>query len=1080
MGKQRIFLLLLLFLTFASCLPFDVLQHTNNEKPQASAVTDPTSMYLLQWYQSNERGSPTITHHLLGQLYCGDGNTLYDGSYTLCLNSISNLRNATSAITGSSLPLATVFNFDDECISICYTASQVVDYSWHTKTSASYICTYPLDLSITTVVPTFTINVRRTYSGGTGYSSFSALDDTYPAWYIYSVFKPIFFINSSVYNIDNTFLSIYDRYNNAWVNYSINEAILNNPIYKARLYDANFNRILYEDSTWMNFTYQRTLTPVNDLNLINNAPEPITFRFMSQYNTEPIPPIDPSDVVFYPNADSSPLTFTPTPSGTHWSTIDDNMITSDYITRPSSTSVTDTFDMTTTTTNRESFTINSFKVGLYGQRVGGLGGSMYTYINYDGTWDQVSYDSTLFPGITWVWESYTLSGPFTVTQVQLDALQFRIYFLSSGTTNYNIASANVTVNWEFEGVEGIETTSYDEALYTITEDVSPFSSEPFSRSWCTDAYYYDVVDIYDNSLVSMTALESTKTITYTPPNYKPTLISIADNRGDYLPWENFILKVNDTQIYSNSFYGELNEAYNLSIYTRFDKYITSDILTINRTNNYVGFTITLLSLKIYNQQSEFLHVNITFNPAYYVSSQCWSEWIAPGEIVEYRLVAQHYKVNITEYETDSEQIYYYTIQGDDVILVSSMASLYTIYLNVLNVNETIGNQITAVELNITNQNMNINNSIISIVINLDNTNSTIGNLLFNQQTTIENLNSSLDTVFFDQNNSFLFLNSSVISLYAMQTNSFVFLNSSLLTLATYALNSLSFLNSSVENIGIYLMQNFTMLNSTINSSLTSILSNFAILNSNITNNSLEIISRIIALNNSFDSMLSAITTNVLLLNDSIYTAISNISVNFAIDSSLILGNLTVTYQQNEFLTALFKKTLFSEMINWTLSEGYNTTFIESQLKPIAFLNNYNNQTVVIMLKYLDSTEELELTPQTAITRYLPIDHVKYRIKNLTDGEYLTVWKDIESTNITIGSTTEINPATAQDVQWAIQEYLLMGLFGIVIVAVVVILYIKTKAELDAPEVKKAIDTGLEQVGVRDTTHLYFPTRGTIK
>lgn len=322
----------------------------------------------------------------------------------------------------------------------------------------------------------------------------------------------------------------------------------------------------------------------------------------------------------------------------------------------------------------------------------------------------------------------------------------------------------------------------------------------------SDLYHYEICDIYGNNLGENWFDNSNSSITYNPAYNAPCMISLANQRGEYLNWENYIIKVNGTQIYSNTFSKEIGTDWNVSIYTRFNRYITSSIYTINRESNYIPFTITQFSLKVYNQQESFIYSNITFDPNYYVSNQYWSEWIAPGEIVEYFLSTDHYRVNITEYETDTTTIYSYFLDGDDLLLVTSVNTLLNVIANIQNVNSTIGNQITNVEINLTNQNSAINNSIINIDINLNNVNSSLGNLLLSQNVTLTNIANDIDNVYIYQQNQFTSLNNLVNTSFIDLNTSVYMVNNSIYTSVNALSTQLSLVNNSISGNMSLLLQ----------------------------------------------------------------------------------------------------------------------------------------------------------------------------------------------------------------------------------------------------------------------------------
>jgi hypothetical protein len=1250
----------------------------NNEKPESGAV-DPSKAEFTYISQKQTRGSSVVETEF-GFTIAGT-DILYSGEYIISVIAIGNFGRCTSIYNGIRLDtISTSAAYFP--ITSCHTTAYGTTfmYTTHSCYASNYYLvpdyrvassTPLIYYTISTCIPTLDIDYMRTSSGGTTYLFFTSYDGT-DNIRMYCSFEPVFVINSTIFTEQNTILSIYDKFSLAWTNFTTNTVVLNHPQYKARLYDRLSNRVIYEDSSYVNVTFQRTLTPTSDLTLVNNSPELVKFRFMNQYKDFPIaevPPANSSSLL--PNGDSGTMQFAinPTSPTTHYDKIDDNAVTSDYI-YSSTYNYVDSFTMTTETLPAR-FIVTKIYVLVYGQAVGStIGGSVNAIYNLGGGDSALEYFNAPFPIPSAAWRYVLWSGLSISSQSQIDDLIIRLKMNVWLDGVFRCYSMKTILTYYIPSVSGNLTTSYSDALYKTSENVIPYSTEPYDKSFVSTtypAYYYDVVDTYGNTLKSFreltipdidysftsslsdwidadttggdstyqnsvtlnskmydvlqlydndvggissrykeltssydffsfwlgisyssatssavfyegstviswirfygnvlyvrtvggsetnigtvtsntwfhvavqftshttmkvwvnnvykaeytvesittditklafktyegdtgfytyiaapyigndfqsafqayTAYPCPRILTYTPPNIQSVFISIADNRGDYVDWENFKLTVDGTQIYDNVFLGELNEDYNISVYTRFDKYVTSQIITVNRTNNYVSFTITLHSLKIFNQQGEFAHINITFDPAYYISPQCWSEWIAPNEIIEFRLVSQHYLVNITEAETDSETIYEYPMYGDDMFLITSGNTIANAIYNIVNVGDNIEEQITDVEINIMTNNSDIGAQIVNVIINLNNTNSSIGDLLLYQQTSINFLWSNLSNFFSYCDYTYTFLNTTVAELLVSQTNSFEFANSTLLTLETYSLNSFVFLNTSIDNMGLWLGTNFTYLFSNISQNQIEVNTNFAFVTSNITNSSMFIRTNILAINSSISQLLLDLQSNVLLVNDTIYSVVANLSINLALDSSTILGNISLTYEQNEFLTDLFKQTMFSELLNWS-GVGYNYSLIKDQIQMLQFTNAYRNESVEILLKYLNLTQSLYLSSQTMLTQYLPASGVKYRIRSLATGEYLTTWESVgENKNITIGFYDEIVPATPEQVRLAITDYLLIALFGVVIAAVVSILYIKTKAELDAPTVKKGIDTGLDQIGVRDTSHLYFSER----
>jgi hypothetical protein len=532
--------------------------------------------------------------------------------------------------------------------------------------------------------------------------------------------------------------------------------------------------------------------------------------------------------------------------------------------------------------------------------------------------------------------------------------------------------------------------------------------------------YYDNVLKYTSSEYTYFTMPLELNVTNVAylPQYKENIISLSNQRMDYLPWENYQLKINGTLIYSNVFEWEYQDDVNVSIYSRIGQYLNSTVYTVALINNFISIMIEQFSFKVYNQQEKFLLFNMTYDPNYFSSSYIWKEWIAPDEIVEFMLSENYYKVNVTEYETSSETIYSYHLVDDDILLITSSNTIYNVLSNVQNVNTTLGNQITNVEINLSNQNSNINNTILNIDINLSNVNSTLGNLLIYQLNNLTAMNSSISTLLLSSTNNFNWINSNLTTLYAMNTNSFVFINgtvensyilldnsftytnATIGTLATLSQNSFSYLNSSIQDSITYMGMNFTYLNSVIGTNQLDILTQFLITQSNVTNNSLNIINNVIAINSSISNLIANLANNVLLVNNSIYTAILNVSTSLALDSNNILGNLSITYQQNDFLTELFKRTMFSELLNWS-GVGFNYSLIENQIDGFTFLNNYRNESLELLFRYNSTIQRLLVGAQETLTQYLPNSGTEYRIYSVSQEKYLNDWESMGSSNRTI-------------------------------------------------------------------------------
>ncbi|MHA1251445.1 MAG: CBM96 family carbohydrate-binding protein, partial [Candidatus Helarchaeota archaeon] len=224
-------------------------------------------------------------------------------------------------------------------------------------------------------------------------------------------------------------------------------------------------------------------------------------------------------------------------------------------------------------------------------------------------------------------------------------------------------------------------------------------------------------------------------------------LSFVNQRGEFLAYNQFKTYIDGSLLYENIFYADIGETIKIEVKDLYDVSIKNQTYTIMKGENYIPVVLNIYSLKIKNMQENFNYINITRDPNYYTSSYSWTEWIAPGEIIEFKLFAGHYKVDITDNENGGNAIYSYTLNGDDFLLISSNNTIAQVIYNIMNVNTSLNNQITDVHIDLTNQNSAINNTIINIDIDLSNVNSSLGNLLTNIDLDITNLDNDIGTLF---------------------------------------------------------------------------------------------------------------------------------------------------------------------------------------------------------------------------------------------------------------------------------------------------------------------------------------------
>jgi len=412
-----------------------------------------------------------------------------------------------------------------------------------------------------------------------------------------------------------------------------------------------------------------------------------------------------------------------------------------------------------------------------------------------------------------------------------------------------------------------------------------------------------------------------------------------------------------------------------------------------------------------SQQLCFNHINITRDPNYYESSYYWSEWIAPNEIIEFNLFPGYYKINLTNNEEESSSYYSYTLSGDDILLISSDNSIYNVLINLANINTTIGNQITNVQIDLTNQNSNINNSIINVDINLGNINSTLGNMLVNLDVDITNIANNISTLYVFTNNSFINLNNAMNTSFIFMENNIVSINQSISNLVIGVSNDIYLINGTISTMITQLETNLLLMNVSIDTALfdlgttmsligSNITSNYILLNNsiylnnlNINDSRIAIINNLLLINNTMSSLISEVYSAVYLINNSIYTAVVDLGAYLSLMNNTIYGNLSIILEVNEFLTEIYKMTMFSDLLNWT-NIGLNTSLLTNQIDVWEFINNYRNQSIEVHLRYQDLIDNLTVSAQNTIDQYLPKDGVEYRLWSVAKGEYLSEWEPL--------------------------------------------------------------------------------------
>ncbi len=248
----------------------------------------------------------------------------------------------------------------------------------------------------------------------------------------------------------------------------------------------------------------------------------------------------------------------------------------------------------------------------------------------------------------------------------------------------------------------------------------------------------------------------------------------------------------------------------------------------------------------------------------------------------------------------------------------------------------------------------------------------------------------------------------------------------LMIMNTMINTSFFFLNTTIAEIGNNITTNTILLNNSI------------FLTGNWINDSrIAILNNLALINNTIMTGINQIYTSVYLINNSIYTAVIDLGTSLTLINNTISGNISIILQQNDFLTAIYNKTMFSELLNWT-DVGYNFSIMEDRIDVFKFINEYRNQSVEIFLKYQNITDSLILSAQNSLNQWLPKEDVEYRLKSVATGEYLTDWKEMpENKTIDFGwYEIEIPAEPEPDLMVAPMGWMITIIIILVIVAII--------------------------------------------
>ena len=384
--------------------------------------------------------------------------------------------------------------------------------------------------------------------------------------------------------------------------------------------------------------------------------------------------------------------------------------------------------------------------------------------------------------------------------------------------------------------------------------------------------------------------------------------------------------------------------------------------------------------------------------------------------------------------------------------------------DISNVNSTLLNQMAVLGMDITNINASITNQILDLSVDLTNINSSITDMLTNINISISNLENDIGTFYAFTNTSFINLNNVMNTSFINIENTIISINQTISNLVIGVSNDIYLINGTISSMISQLETNLFLMNVSLNATLfdldttlnligSNITSNYILLNNsiylnnlNINDSRIAIINNLMLVNNTISNLISEVYSAVYLINNSIYTAVVDLGTYLSLMNNTIYGNLSIVLEQNEFLTELYRMTMFSDLLNWT-DIGLNISLLTSQIDVWTFINNYRNQSVEVHLRYQDLIEKLVISADDLLEQYLPYDGVEYREWSVELQEYIGEWKDLIKKNKTVEFgffDTEVPEVPLPQFVEGVTQWLIIGVIVLIAIIIVVFVYYKLK------------------------------------
>ncbi len=380
-------------------------------------------------------------------------------------------------------------------------------------------------------------------------------------------------------------------------------------------------------------------------------------------------------------------------------------------------------------------------------------------------------------------------------------------------------------------------------------------------------------------------------------------IRIVDQRGNFIDPRQFRIFVDGVRIYDDSFMvNDTLSTFNLTITDFWNNILYQNIA--QSYMRYYDFVRTLYNVKIWNMAESPVYLHITNGPTF-------SEWVMPGEIVEFNLATGTYNFTI-EYSDPSangfgtaslngtKAEFIYTVDRDSALVVSGVL-IKDIFDNTLSLLGDLSSVNSSIHAAIDYQTQNL-------TIQIQATNSSI-NLFANDLQILDSnlqgnftlisdilniLDSNLASNFTKIVGDLNLINSSMVSNFIQVMGDLVQIDSNLASNFTKVFGDLTQINSSMANDFLQVMGDLNLINSSMISNFLQVIGDLNLIDGNLASNFTKIIGDLTLINSSMVSNFIQVMNDLNLMDSNLASNFTKIIGDlFQVNSTMITDFLQV-------------------------------------------------------------------------------------------------------------------------------------------------------------------------------------------